>query len=245
MPSLEPYSKKLDYSYCLGSYPCKLLLENRPESALRLLLSADAQGEGVEALRKRCVELGVREETAQKVLRRESGKDNCFAAIVFKKFQSALKEDAPHAVFCQISDLGNLGTAMRSAVGFGYRDIALVRPCADVFDPHVLRASMGAFFLLRVHVYERFGDYLSEFPSRAMYPFMLDGARPLDEVAIKAPRAHSLIFGNEAAGLPAEFADYGQSVKIPQSDSIDSLNLAVAASVAMYTFNAKTKQFEK
>ena len=44
----------------------------------------------------------------------------------------------------------------------------------------------------------------------------------------------SLIFGNEAAGLPQEFAGIGTSVVIPHSDKIDSLNLPVAAGTAMY-----------
>ena len=239
MPALEPYSKKLEYSYCLGCYPCMLLLENRPESAFRLLLSDAAGGEGVEALRERSRRLNIREEVTPRVLKRESGKENCFAALVFRKYQSALDPQSPHAVFHRISDGGNLGTALRSAAGFGYRDIAVIRPCVDVFDPHVLRSSMGAFFLLRVHVYDRFEDYAACFPSRTMYPFMLDGAKDMETVALAAPRVHTLIFGNEATGLDAQFKNLGQSVKIRQSDKIDSLNLSVAASLAMYTFSER------
>lgn len=237
MPSLEPYDKRLDYSYCLGAYPCRLLLENRPESAFRLLLSDAAGGEGVDALRETCAGLHLREEIAPRVLKRESGKQNCFVALAFRKFQSALDPDQPHVVFNAISDGGNLGTALRSAAGFGYRDIAVIRPCVDVFDPHVLRASMGAFFLVRVHVYDTFKEYAAEFSERQMYPFMLDGARDMDEIAANAPKKHSLIFGNEATGLDASFKDCGQSVKIRQSEKIDSLNLSVAASIAMYAFS--------
>ena len=46
----------------------------------------------------------------------------------------------------------------------------------------------------------------------------------------------TLVFGNEQTGLPAQFAQMGQSVLIPQSDEIDSLNLAVAVSVGSYVF---------
>ena len=237
MPKLDPYDKRADYSYCLGIYPCMSLLDARPETALRLHLHPDGYGnEGVEKLRARCAQLGVREESAERVLRRESKKDNCFAAIAFQKYQCALDADAPHAVFCQISDGGNLGTAARAAVGFGYRNLAVVRPCVDAFDPHVLRASMGAFFRLNARVYDSFDEYLGEFPGREIYPFMLDGAIPLNDAARRAAKSHTLVFGNEASGLPAAFQSYGQSVKIPQSPEIDSLNLSVAASIAMYTF---------
>ena len=237
MPKLEPYSRKLPYSYQLGVFPALNLLEARPECVSRLLLHPQGlENEGVKKLRAQCAALGVREELAERVLRRESKKDNCFAALVFNKYEDALNPKLSHAVLCQISDQGNAGTAMRSLLGFGLRDVAVVKPCVDVFDPHVLRASMGAFFKLRVHVYERFEHYRAEFPNRALYPFMLDGARPLNDVARTAKPPFSLIFGNEQTGLPPEFAGYGQSVLIPQSDEIDSLNLAVAVSVGTYVF---------
>ena len=206
MPKLEPYSRKRDYSYQLG------------------------------VLRMRCAELGIREELADRVLRRESKKDNCYAGLVLRKYESDLSPALSHAVLCQISDNGNAGTAMRSLLGFGIRDVAFVRPCVDVFDPHVLRASMGAFFKLRVRTYDSFDAYRDDFPDRPLYPFMLDGAQPLDAVAARATAPFSLVFGNEQTGLPPDFAKVGQSVLIPQSDEIDSLNLAVAVSVGAYVF---------
>ncbi len=237
MPKLEPYSRRLAYSYALGIFPALQLLEARPEKAQRLLLHpAGLESEGVQKLRRLCAELGVREELAERVLRRESRKDNCFAALVFEKFDSELNPSANHAVLCQISDSGNLGTAMRSLLGFGIRDVALIRPCVDVFEPHSLRASMGAFYKLRVHTYDCFDDYRAEHPDRALYPFMLDGAVSLNAAASKAKPPFSLVFGNEASGLPSEFALMGQSVMIPQSSEIDSLNLAVAISVGTYVF---------
>ena len=237
MPKLEPYSKKLSYSYALGVFPSLMLLEARPDAAVRLLLHPEGMdSEGVDKLRKRCAELGVREEQAERVLRRESKKDNCFAGLVFEKFESTLADDRCHAVLCQISDSGNVGTALRSLLGFGIRDVAVIRPCVDVFDPHVLRASMGAFYKMRVHTFDTFEDYRALYPQRPLYPFMLDGAKTLNEVAATAEPPFSLVFGNEASGLPAHFATLGQSVFIPQSDEIDSLNLAVAVSVGSYVF---------
>lgn len=237
MAKLDPYSKKLDYSYCLGLFPSITLMETKPEMVLRLLTQpAGAGNEGVEKLRQMCLDKGIRSEDAERVLRRESKKDNCFAALVFKKYQSELDMTKNHAVLCQISDGGNLGTALRSLLGFGIKDVAVIRPCVDVFDPHVLRASMGAFFKMRVHVYDTFDDYRAQCGDRALYPFMLDAARPIGDVVKTRPEPYSMIFGNEATGLPAEFAAIGQSVIIPQSADIDSLNLAVAVSVGAYAF---------
>lgn len=237
MPKLEPYSRKLPYSYQLGVFPALMLLEARPECAARLLLHPQGlENEGVVKLRQQCAALGVREELAERVLKRESKKDNCYAGLVFNKYDCALDPARNHAVLCQISDNGNAGTAMRSLLGFGILDVAVVKPCVDVFDPHVLRASMGAFFKLRVKVYDSFDDYRAEFPDRALYPFMLDASKPLNDVARAATPPFSLVFGNEQTGLPPRFAQLGQSVLIPQSKEIDSLNLAVAVSIGTYVF---------
>ena len=237
MPKLEPYSRRGDISYALGVFPATELMKRRPDIALRLLLSPEGYGNpGVEQLRERARLAGVREEEAQRVLRRESKKDNCFAGAAFRKYEDALSDSPCHVFLDRISDAGNLGTILRTMLGFGVKDVAPSRPCADPFDPHVIRASMGARFALRLRVYDTFGDYRKEFPSRALYPFMLDSSVPLEQAARAAQPPFTLIFGNEGSGLPAHFADMGQSVRIPQTDDVDSLNLAVACAVGAYAF---------
>jgi len=49
----------------------------------------------------------------------------------------------------------------------------------------------------------------------------------------------ALIFGNEASGLPADFTTLATPVYIPQSSAVDSLNLSVATSLALYQFRQK------
>ena len=71
---------------------------------------------------------------------------------------------------------------------------------------------------------------------------MLDGAKTLGEVAPHHAEKYALVFGNEQTGLPARFASLGQGTFIPQSNEIDSLNLAVAVSIAAYAFtNSKAE----
>ena len=237
MPKLEAYNKKLDYSYALGVFPSLNLLESRPEAAMRLLLHPNSlENEGVTLLREKCAAMGVREEFAERVLKRESQKENCYAALVFRKYDAILSPDRPHVVLCQITDGGNLGTALRACLGFGIKDVAIIRPAVDAFDPHVLRASMGAFYRMNVRTFNNFEEYRALYPDHSLFPFMLDGAKPLDEVAGAHPEKYALVFGNEQTGLPAYFAELGQSVIIPQTNEIDSLNLAVAVSIGTYAF---------
>ena len=236
MPSLESYSRNLPYSYALGLFPASELMRKRPELAKRLLVSSKAENsEGLQALRALCDKHHVREENADRVLSRISGKDNCFAAIVFDKFQGELTQ-GNHLVLHHPSDKGNLGTMLRTALGFGYTDIAIIRPAADVFDPHVVRASMGAIFGLNVRYYDSFEEYRMEFPAHALYPFMLDASVPLSEGVRNKKTPFALIMGNEGSGLPAEFAQMGQAVRIPHSNDIDSLNLSIAAAIGLYAF---------
>ena len=159
-----------------------------------------------------------------------------FHDLVFRKYDAELNPDRPHFVLCQITDGGNLGTALRACLGFGIKDVAIIRPAVDAFDPHVLRASMGAFYRMNVRTFNNFEEYRALFPEHSLFPFMLDGAKPLDEVAGSHPEKYALVFGNEQTGLPAHFASLGQSVIIPQSNEIDSLNLAVAVSIGAYAF---------
>lgn len=237
MPSLESYTRNLPYSYALGLFPASELMRKRPELAKRLLVSSKAENsEGLQALRELCLKHHVREENADRVLSRISGKENCFAAIVFDKFQGEMTR-GNHLVLHHPSDKGNLGTMLRTALGFGYTDIAIIRPAADAFDPHVVRASMGAIFGLNVRYYDDFADYRREFLEHALYPFMLDASVPLAEGVRQKKEPFALIMGNEGSGLPAEFAQMGQAVRIPHSHDIDSLNLSIAAAIGMYAFS--------
>ena len=235
MPPLAPYKRELDYSYAPGFFPTIEALTNAPELVRRVLVSTQAAAsDGLSRVEALCAGHHIRIETADKALSRLSGKENCFAAAVFTKKWGALSAQGPHLVLHHPSDAGNLGTMLRTALGFGYLDVALIAPCADVFQPHVVRASMGAVFSLRVHEYPDFEQYRASYPTHTLYSFILKGSVPLAEAAAKPASPFALVFGNEGTGLPDEFLEYGHPVRIPHSHKIDSLNLSVAAAIGMY-----------
>ena len=238
MPSLESYSPSLDYSYAPGYFPATECLLHAPELARRVLLSSKAIGtEAAEKLAALCNEKGVRTEVADKALSRISGKENCFAAAVFSKAEKQPVSGKPQVLLVNPSDCGNIGTILRTALGFGVEDIALIRPCADAFDPRTVRASMGALFQLRVKTYESFEAWEAENPGRPLYPFMLQASVPMKEVLKESlPPDWTLVFGNEGSGLPAEYAERGTPVRIPSNNRVDSLNLSIAAGIGIYAF---------
>ena len=236
MPSLEPYKAELDYSYAPGIFPSMECLLARPSAVRRLLVHSAAAGrEGVGKLIALAEEHHIRVEEADRALSRISGKDNCYAAAVFGKFEDDPDPSKPHVVLHHPGDSGNVGTILRTALGLGIGDMALIRPCVDVFDPRTVRASMGSLFRMHVRVYDTFEEYRAEYPERMLYPFMLDASVPLGSIK-EIPEVYSLVFGNEGSGLPKEFAEYGQAVRIESNDQVDSLNLAIAAGIGIYYF---------
>ena len=211
----------------------------RPGDVRRLLVHSAAAGrEGIEKLTALAREHHIRIEEADRALGRISGKENCYAAAVFGKFSDTLRTDLPHVVLHRPGDSGNVGTILRTALGFGMEDMAVIRPCVDVFDPRTVRASMGSLFRMRVRVYDSFEDYRADFPERTLYPFMLDASVPLGGIR-EIPSVYSLVFGNEGSGLPPEFASMGQPVRIESNDKVDSLNLGIAAAIGIYEFMKK------
>ena len=237
MPSLSAYKGELDYSYAPGIFPSMECLKYRPECVRRLLVHSSAAGrEGTDKLCVLAERHGIRIEEADRALGRISGKENCYAAAVFGKFGDEPDPEKPHIVLHQPGDSGNVGTILRTALGLGIEDVALVRPCADVFDPKVVRASMGAMFRLRIRVYDDFEEYREKYTGRTLYPFMLDASVPLQEAVKEKAEKWTLVFGNEGRGLPKEFSTYGQAVRIESNEKVDSLNLGIAAAIGIYEF---------
>lgn len=161
-----------------------------------------------------------------------SKKDNCFVICVIEKKKVRLN-DGNHMVLVNPSNCGNLGTIVRSCLGFGVQDIAIVgKTAADPFDPKTIRASMGACASVRIEVFNEFSEYAERFSSNNLYPFMLDGSTKLQETTINKP--FSLIMGNEATGLNPSFQKIGQPIRIEHTSNIDSLNITIAASIGLY-----------
>lgn len=160
-----------------------------------------------------------------------SKKENCFVICVIEKREEHILK-GNHMVLVNPSNAGNMGTIMRSCLGFGVRDLAIVPLAADHFDPKVIRASMGAAASVRTEVFSSFEEYSARFPENKLYPFMLDGSTKLHETVIEQP--FSLIMGNEATGLPSEFSKIGRPIRIDHSNAIDSLNITIAASIGLY-----------
>lgn len=232
---MKVYKKGDDQSYTLGVFPTIELLKTRPKTVTRVIVhSSIEQNRGYLLIKELCNQHHIPIEVHDKTIQKLSSKNNCFAIGVFKVYSSSLQSDH-HVVLVNPMDMGNIGTIMRTMLGFQYRNLAIIRPAVDIFDPKVIRSSMGAIFHLHIAYYDDFSHYHRTYPHHECYPFMLKGAKNIHQV--KAQGVHSLIFGNESSGLDESYLHYGQSVFIPHSEDIDSLNLSMALGIALFHFS--------
>ena len=228
------YKKGNGESYTLGTTLTIELLKQKPEICKQVYLSQDLVGCGAETILDLCRRNSVPYEVNNKVFNVLSQKENCFAIGIFETFEQELENNTDHVVLVNPSNLGNLGTIMRSMCGFGIKDLAIISPAVDIFDPKTVRGSMGAIFDIRFKYFDSFDAYLETVGSRPFYSFMLQATSSLGNTQFVHPS--SLVFGNEASGLPRDFLEKGQPVIINHSSEIDSLNLPIAASIALYEF---------
>lgn len=239
---LKSYKKDFDYSYTFGAFPTMELINFKPETVAKVLVSSNYDKKlSEDSIYNVCNDKNIEVEENDKLFNKLSPKENCYIIGVFKKFNSQIDRNKNHVVLVNPSNMGNIGTIIRTMVGFGINNLAVIGHGADLFNPKVIRASMGAIFKLKFTHYDCFEDYIKQNAGRNVYPFMLKGAVTLDSLEIKKDKPFSIVFGNEATGLSDDFLNYGTSVLIPHQKTIDSLNLTIAAGIAIYEFSVKSK----
>ena len=233
----KKYKKDDDHSYTLGPFPTFEMLDGAPERALEVFI--DEKFNDREKLENRCRSLNIPFSYNKKVLDRISSKEICYAAGVFRKYSCDLDDSKPHVVLNNPSDMGNMGTILRTLLGFGIKNLAVITPAADIFNPKVIRASMGAMFKMNFSLFSSFEEYMEKYgENRDIFPFMLDGKKVLSIEDCPKSSKYALVFGNEAKGLPPEFSRYGTAIFIPQSEDVDSLNLAISVAVGSFVFTS-------
>jgi TrmH family RNA methyltransferase len=236
---IKPYKKDADYSYTLGAFPTYELIKTRPNQVRKVLV--DTSFTDQEKLKKICDENNIPLEYNNKLIAKLSDKENCYVAGVFNKYNCELRSDKPHIVLVNPSNMGNLGTILRTAVGFGIYDIAIILPGADIYNPKTVRSSMGALFKLNFCQYQSFTEYQQQFSQHEIFTFMLNGENTLTLKDCPKVELFSLVFGNEATGLDNSFLKVGTSIFIPQSPDVDSLNLTIAVGIGAYVFTNQPK----
>lgn len=227
------YKSRDPFSYALGIAPVISLLESQPKSANAVIVSEKiSDSAAYEKILKLCEYAKISLNFNDKMVSRIGGNDSVHAVAQFTKHKSTLDQNKNHLVLVNPSDMGNIGTILRSAVAFNIEDVAIIKPAADYYDPKVVRSSMGAIFYTRIEPFSSFEKYSEKYPNRALLMFSLKGGKELSKTQLIG--RYSLVFGNEGEGLSDEIIALGNPVYIPQNRKVDSLNLSTAVGIALY-----------
>jgi tRNA G18 (ribose-2'-O)-methylase SpoU len=152
----------------------------------------------------------------------------------YRKWEDHL-EEGNHVVLVNPTMRGNIGNVVRSCAALGVNNIAVIAENFDSFLPEIIRTSMGTRFLVHMERFSDIQEYMERFPGNNRYAFMLDKtAERLNSVEKK--ENWTLFFGNETVGLPQEYGQLCRKVYIEIKGNVDSLNLGVAASIAIHAF---------
>ncbi|MCC8104619.1 MAG: RNA methyltransferase [Clostridiales bacterium] len=145
-----------------------------------------------------------------------------------------------------LQDPGNLGTILRTAEGAGVTGILLGPGCVDIYNPKVIRSTMGSIYRVPFYYTEDLRRDLQALRQKGVrwYAAHLEGSVPYDEISYNGPAG--FLIGNESRGLTQETAALAdQSIRIPMCGQVESLNASVAASLLMYEANRKRRNAKK
>ncbi|HRP48025.1 MAG TPA: TrmH family RNA methyltransferase [Trueperaceae bacterium] len=229
-----PYRSELPYTYAFGHFAAIEALTHRPQAVQALFAHGGLAPQWRTALRAVAERAGVNivwDDATVTRLRRHA-QVACIAQVA--KSAEVADPDKDHVVLIAPSHAGNVGSAIRSLVAFGFTDLVLVAPRVDAWGPHVIRASVGLRFALRCQIVASAAEYLLDHPGRRHYSFSAGATAELRDVGFEHPLA--LWFGPEWApdGALETAPPTATPVSIAVLPHVESLNLATAVSLAAY-----------
>jgi TrmH family RNA methyltransferase len=179
-------------------------------------------------------------ETTRDILHKLSGKENPQTVIgVYAQPDTGIdridRSTSPIWLVAQsLRDPGNLGTILRTGDAVGAGGLILIDDCVDPFSVEAVRASMGAMFTQKIALsrWPQFLEWLRQGPG-VLVATHLEASVDYRVPDYAAPTF--LLIGNEAQGLPPDYAAAADvRVKIPMRGKADSLNAAIACAVMAY-----------
>ncbi len=135
----------------------------------------------------------------------------------------------------RLQDPGNLGTILRAGEGAGVTGILMDAGTADIYNPKVIRSTMGSVLRMPFAYVEDLESTLLSLKEKGirLYAAHLKGERSYDKEDYTSDTG--FLIGNEAGGLSAAAAGLADTyIRIPMEGQVESLNAAVAASVLMF-----------
>ncbi|HVL46592.1 MAG TPA: RNA methyltransferase [Acidovorax sp.] len=148
---------------------------------------------------------------------------------------ASLRPDAPTVVLDRVQDAGNVGSILRSASAFGFRQVAAIKGSAALWSPKVLRAGMGAHFALDLIEGLALDDLAA-----LQVPLLVTSSHAGDFLHRAAlPWPCAWVMGHEGQGVSPALEDRASlRIRIAQPGGEESLNVAAAAAICLHASGA-------
>lgn len=166
----------------------------------------------------------------------------CLVRQYHYELQDLYQEHALIMILENLQDPGNLGTILRTAEGAGVSGILMSRGCVDLYNPKVIRSTMGSIYRMPFFYTDDLKRDLLVLKEQGitLYAAHLKGTGTYDEQNYTAKSG--FLIGNESRGLSDEIAELADIyIKIPMCGQVESLNAAVASSILMYEANRQRR----
>ena len=142
----------------------------------------------------------------------------------------------------EINNPSNLGAILRSVEASGAAGVFVSTRSADVFSPKALRASMGSAFRLKIAENAVLNEVLVSARSAGFECLAVDNLAKIEYFDVDWKKRHLLVFGSEAHGINEQaLSSIGGGIRIPMENSVESLNLAVAAGIVLFEARRQVK----
>ena len=148
--------------------------------------------------------------------------------FVNKIYQRKAKRMDKVVYLDKVSDPGNVGTIIRTALAFDYDAVILSNGCCDPYNEKVVAASKGAIFSLPI-----ISGNLEEFKEGRKVIVSALNEKAVDIRELKKPESFILVVGNEANGVSKDILEKADIVTKIEIKNIDSLNVAIATGILM------------
>lgn len=165
--------------------------------------------------------------------------DQGIFAIVNKPENKALGShtfDGKYIVLNNIQDPGNLGTILRTADAVGISGVILTENCCDLYNPKVVRSTMGSLFRLNIFIEDDFLDVCRTLKSNGVKVYASVVSKQASEIrSVGFPKNSAIVIGNEGNGLKSEHSSLcDEQITIEMNGNIDSLNASIASAILMW-----------
>jgi RNA methyltransferase, TrmH family len=159
------------------------------------------------------------------------------AVIKMKKYMLSdiFNERSFIIILDSIQDPGNMGTMIRTADASGATGIIYSKGCVDLYNPKVLRGTMGSVFHLPIIYCENLFETIKEIKQNNIKVYAAHLKAESNYFNVDMKNNVAIIIGNEANGISDDISTLSDIlVKIPMLGKSESLNASIAASLIMY-----------